>query len=227
LELQNIQINRIKLIKSEFFSLRDYFSSEFYRVINDVTYLIEEASKLKLNNNENHEHNEIDSEESPASMLSNKFRNDEIFTNLQTCEKSWTFFSLDDPMILGQIYKLRINKLDRSSNAYAIDIGVSNQKYCKLVSSGIDKLYGYLAKNGQKCSILGVTSQFAEKAKDGDIIGVSITYSNNDKYNLEIFKNGESLGIAFEIPIQDYYFCYALCSDTSIEISDCYIHYSN
>jgi len=215
------------LIKSEYLSLKNYFSSEFNIVINEVTNLIVEASKSKHNNNEKPENKEIDSEESPASMLSNKFRNDEIFTKLQTCETAWTFFTLDEPMILGQIYKLRINEVDRSTNSYAIDIGVSTQKYCKLVSPGIDKLYGYLAKNGNKCSIRGITSHFAEKAKDGDIIGVSIAYEDKDVYNLEIFKNGESLGIAFEIPVEDYYFCYALCDDTSIEISDCYNHYTN
>ena len=227
LELHKIQVNQVKLIKSKFLSLKDYFSSEFNIVINEVTNLIVEASKSKLNNNEKPENKEIDSEESPASMLSNKFRNDEIFTKLQTCEKSWTFYSLNDPMILNQIYKLRINEYNRSTNDYAIVVGVSIQKYCKLVCGSLNKQYGYIVKNGKKCLIDGSKFQYAEKANEGDIIGVSLSIANEDKYYLEIFKNGTNLGIAFLIPIQDYYFCYALCSDTSIEISDCYSHYTN
>jgi len=227
LESHKIQVNQSKILKTEILSLlKDSFSSEFGIVIQEVTNLIEETSKLKLDNNQKLENKEIELEESPAAILGNRFKNDEIFSKLQICQSTWSFFSLDEPMILNQVYKLRLREFQSISNSYAIDVGVSIQKHYKETSGSINKLYGYIVKTGEKASIKGSVTPFAEKANEGDIIGVCLSYANDEKYNLEIFKNGVSLGIAFEVPIQDYYFCYAMCNNTSIEISDGYSFYT-
>jgi len=228
LESKNIQVNRNNTLKSDFKSLKDYFSSEFNIVINQITNLIEETQKININleNNKNLENKEVDSDESPASMLSNKFRSDEVFSILRKSDYTWELFTLDEPMILNQIYKLRLNEFKSSDNNYAIEVGISPKKYYKYQTGSLSLVFGYLVKNGYKFSSQS-EEKFSVKAEEGDIIGVALSIANDDNYNLEIFRNGESLGIAFELPVKDYYFYYGLCTNTSIEISECYSHYEN
>jgi len=210
-------VNNQKTIKDNLLSLKDYFSSEFGIIINVISRIIE-----SVDNNINNKIEE-DDEQSPAGKYG-IFKNDEIFTITRVGTRDWELYTLADPMILNQIYKLRIKSFKGCTNSYAINVGVSVRKLFNFYDSQITQSYGYLVKNGKKWS---GCSDYSEPAEEGDIIGVSISEGDNNKYNLEIYKNGINLGVAFNLDKKDYYFYYALCFNTSIEISECYNHYSN
>jgi len=214
LEIKNNQKN----MKVNLLSLKDFFSSEFGNIINDLSRIIESVEKTTKTNK-----SEEDDDESPAGKHE-IFKNDEIFNITRDGTNAWELYTLADPMILNQIYKLRIKSFKSCTNSYAINVGVSVRKLFKFYDSGISQTYGYLVKNGKKW---GGCTNYSEPAEEGDIIGVSISEGDNDKYNLEIFKNGINLGVAFKLDKKDYYFFYGLCENTSIEISDCYNHYNN
>jgi len=214
-EITDIQ----KSLKIKLVSLKEYFSVEYGIIINDLTKIIEEISK---SSNET-KIQELD-EDSPAGKHV-LFRNDEIFNLTRIGTKDWEMYTLADPMILNNIYKLRISKFNRCRNGFAINVGVSLRKLHKFLDGGISQTYGYLVKNGQKYN--KGTLEYSQPAVEGDVIGVSLSEGEDDKYNLEIYKNGENLGIAYTLEKTDYYFYYGLCNNTEIEISDCYNHYYN
>ena len=127
-------------------------------------------------------------EQSPALMLSNKFKEDENFSIIRKGDYTWELFTLDEPMIINHIYKLKLIEFSQSENKCAIEVGVSPTKYYKYKDGSLMLVYGYLVKNGAKFS-KKYEESFASGAQEGDIIGVALSIANESNYNVEIFKN--------------------------------------
>jgi len=222
----------IKTTNEDFKSLRDIFSTEFQQVIKNLTLIIESVSNLNTNKSKEKENeNEYENinkeleEESPASKKI-MYYNDEVFNIRRVGTSTWDMYSLAEPMLINIIYKIKVVKFKDSSNNYAIAVGLSERKLFKFHDPYLDKTYNYLVKNGKKYSEKGKEESISNGgAEEGDIIGVSLLEGEDDNnYNMELFKNGESLGIAYSVPKMNYYFYYGIVDNTIIEISDCYNH---
>jgi len=187
LEQKKINVNKSSSMKSDFLSIKDYFSSNYELIIQDLTNIIDGVSNIDINNTKTEE-----IEESPASkqtmnlcwMSDSTVQGNEITLVKKTGASYW--YVQSEQLLTGPfICKVSVNLLLSVNDYWKHTFGIIKENSNNISQYYMDCILfnslGYLAK---KFSSSGAYKKIFDKWKTGDELIIKRDYDNTILFGL-------------------------------------------